>query len=124
MFEADGIESDEEVRGLPKRVCCFRGGVPEAFPPVIFFCLFLCFEWLTHPHMIHRKSGMSSCSISIRVSGFFLLLFCACFVPEMLYMPRLSHEHDRMACERRAARSDASHEQVRRTGERRGSVSD
>ena len=36
MFEADGIESDEEVRGLPKRVCCFRGGVPEAIPPVIF----------------------------------------------------------------------------------------
>ena len=30
---------------------------------------------------------------------FFLLLFCAVFVPEMLYMPRLSHEHDRMACE-------------------------
>ena len=23
---------------------------------------------------------------------FFLLLFCAVFVPEMLYMPRLSHE--------------------------------
>ena len=36
MFEADGIESDEEVRALPERVCCFRGGVPEAFPPVIF----------------------------------------------------------------------------------------
>ena len=108
---------------LPRR--CAGG-----FPSGNFFCLFLCFEWLTHPHMIHRKSGMSSCSISIRVSGFFLLLFCACFVPEMLYMPRLSHErmcnirerrearrdsrheHDRMACERRAARSDASHEQT------------
>ena len=37
MFEADGIESDEEVRALLERVCCVRGGVPEAFPPVIFF---------------------------------------------------------------------------------------
>ena len=62
--------------------------------------------------MIHRKSGMSSCSISIRVSGFFLLLFCACFVPEMLYMPRLSHERMCNIRESREARRDSRHEQT------------
>ena len=49
MFEADGIESDEEVRGLPERVCCVRGGVPEAFPPVIFLVRDF------HTFSVHKK---------------------------------------------------------------------
>ena len=36
MFEADCVKGYEDVRALPERVCCVRGGVPEVFPPVIF----------------------------------------------------------------------------------------